>query len=221
MKPKKVFPVFSVLLSLIVFLLVNPLPATGEAGKESARILQMQGEVFVKSERVKTDGEWVQVRKSGYSLFNGDEVRTGKGTAEIEFSDGSIINLSENTNIGINEGTTQKGKMGIIKVSMASFWAKMKRDREKGESHTTIIGTRGSLDRWSLAKIIAVQGEVFVKSKITEPKGEWVLIKKTDHNLYNGDEVRTEKGTAKLEFIDGSVVHLAEKTSIGIDVSLY
>lgn len=193
----------------------------GDVPEKSARIVSFKGNVFVKSE-LKKAGQWTKITKGNVALYNGDEVRTEKGTAEIEFLDGSLINLSENTNIGINEGKKKKKKLGVIKVSMASFWAKVKKNKEAGKSsRTAIIGTRGPLDRWSLAKIIGFKGAVFVKSMITKPKGEWIKITKADFALYNGDEVRTEKGTARLEFIDGSVVNLSEKTSVGIDVSMY
>lgn|GEM_PF-1416895 len=195
--------------------------AYGDMPEKSARIVSFKGDVFVKSE-LKKQGQWVKITKGNVALYNGDEVRTEKGTAEIEFSDGSLINLSENTNIGINEGKEKKKKLGVIKVSMASLWAKVKKNKEAGKSsRSSIIGTRGPLDRWSLARVIGFKGAVFVKSMITEPKGEWIRVTKADFALYNGDEVRTEKGTARLEFIDGSVINLSEKTSVGIDVSIY
>ena len=71
-----------------------------------------------------------------------------------------------------------------------------------------------------LANITIFEGDVFVKSRVAEPKGEWAKLKKAPHILYNGDEVKTEKGTAEIEFLDGSIVKMAEKTSIAIDESL-
>lgn len=71
-----------------------------------------------------------------------------------------------------------------------------------------------------LANITIFEGDVFVKSKVSEPKEKWAKLKKAPHILYNGDEVKTEKGTAEIEFLDGSIVKMAEKTSIAIDESL-
>ena len=69
-----------------------------------------------------------------------------------------------------------------------------------------------------LANITIFEGDAFVKSKVAEPKGEWAKLKKTPHILYNGDEVKTEKGTVEIEFLDGSIVKMAEKyvDAIGI-----
>ena len=201
-----------------------PLPSYGQQPEKSAKIISFNGEVFIKSKVIKPKGEWIRLNKVGYALYNGDEVRTEKGTAEIEFLDGSIAKLLEQTSIGIDEGYKKKRALGIIKVSLASFWAKVKESKgkdERSQSRTMLAGIRGPLDKLQVGWVNRFEGDVFIKHKIMEPAGTWVSLKKVDYPLFNGDEIKTEKGTVDIEFLDGSIVKLSENASTGIDVSIY
>lgn len=217
----KVYPgIFLVVIAVLCFVA----PSHGQEPEKSAKIISLKGEVFVKSKVMKPKGEWVKLNRPDYPLYNGDVVRTEKGTAEIEYSDGSIAKLLEDTSIGIDEGIKEKKSVGIIKVSLASLWAKVKERRQKKtefDSPTVIAGIRGPLDKLQVARISRFEGEVFVKRKVMKPKGEWVRLEKNNYALYNGDEIKTGRGTAEIEFIDGSIVKLSEKASTGIDVSIY
>ena len=220
--------IYLIFFFLIIFLIFSafypPPPSYGQQPEKSANIISFQGEVFIKSKVIKPKGEWIRLNKVGYALYNGDEVRTEKGTAEIEFLDGSIAKLLEQTSIGIDEGYKKKRALGIIKVSLASFWAKVKESKgkdEKSQSHTMIAGIRGPLEKLQIARISRFEGEVFIKHKVMEPAGKWFKLESGDYALFNGDEIRTEKGTVDIEFLDGSIVKLSENANTGIDVSIY
>ena len=211
------------LFAIIIFLSFST-PSHGQEPEKSARIISFQGKVFIKSRVMKPKGEWVTLEKADYPLYNGDTVKTEQGTAEIEFLNGSIAKLLENTSIGIDEGIKKKKSVGIIKVSLSSLWAKVKKRGQKKtgfDSPTVIAGIRGPLDKLQVARISRFQGEVFTKHKVMKPTGEWVKLKKVNYALYNGDEIKTGMGTAEIEFIDGSIIKLSEKASTGIDVSIY
>jgi hypothetical protein len=209
---------------VIIIILCFSTPSHSQEPEKSARIISLKGEVFIKSKVMKPKGEWVKLEKANYPLYNGDVVKTEKGITEIEFMDGSIAKLLENTSIGIDEGIKEKKSVGIIKVSLANLWAKAKKRGQKKtgfDSPTVIAGIRGPLDKLQVARVSRFEGEVFTKRKVMKPAGEWVRLKKTNYALYNGDEIKTGRGTAEIEFIDGSTVKLSEKASTGIDVSIY
>lgn len=64
-----------------------------------------------------------------------------------------------------------------------------------------------------IAKVNSFVGEVFVRSAVTAPRGEWRRITAVPVNLVSGDEVRTERGRAEIIYPNDDAVRILENSS--------
>ena len=106
---------FSVIIIFILTFSFAPLSFAQKAEK-IAVISSFEGEVFIKSKTIKPVDKWVRIKKdvkADYALYNGDNLRTAKGKAELGFSDGSVVKLMENTNINIDESMKKRRVLGL------------------------------------------------------------------------------------------------------------
>lgn len=98
----------------------------GYAGAQGGAmtIKKFEGEVFVKSSG---SDDWKAVTQANMALMSGDSIRTKKGTAEVEYSDGSILKLKNNSTITLSESKDQDtGRMARrVKVTVGKLWAKI------------------------------------------------------------------------------------------------
>lgn len=148
----------TIIIIFILALLFTPASYAQQAEK-LAMVTSFEGETFIKSKTIKPVGEWVRLKKdvkAGYALYNGDSLSTKKGKAEIEFSDGSVVKLMENTNINIDESMKKRRVLGLwssdylsrtIRVVFGSLWANIQPSKEKTtefESPTIVAGVRGT-----------------------------------------------------------------------------
>jgi len=191
---------FIVSVFLAVAFCLVPLSASAEQPAKIATVSQFEGEVFVKSKTMKPVGEWVKLKKDvqvAYTLYSGDELKTGKGTAEIKFEDESIVQLTEKTSITIDEGMKRRKIFGIlseaylsrtIKLAFGSIWADIKPNKEKKtdfESPTIVAGVKGTTLSF---RFDPATGQVTIRS------GKGDILDVTDIN-----------GTTRMTFQDGQV----------------
>jgi len=74
-----------------------------------ASITRFTGEV-----RIQQHGQWIPAYRSAF-LFNGDQVMTGKGRAEVQFTDGSIVTLTQFCAITLRAEVGDESWLGLVK----------------------------------------------------------------------------------------------------------
>lgn len=148
-----------------------------------ATFSEVKGEVRILS-RVRAEGRWLRVTKTGVGLYNGDRIRTIDGKATVTFPDGSVIKVSENSDITIEERPTRRKLFGFVdisfinrnvKVAFGKLWANVKHARGKWTSFDTrsavagIKGTTITLEVDSFGNMNFTCDEGFVE--ISRPDG--------------------------------------------------
>ena len=76
-----------------------------------------------------------------------------------------------------------------------------------------------ALSQQAIAKVNRFAGEVFVRSQITPPVGEFRRVTAVPVSLFNGDEVRTERGRAEIVFPNDDAIRLLENSIARIAVA--
>src|SRR3989337_350658 len=70
-----------------------------------------------------------------------------------------------------------------------------------------------------IARVSSFVGEVFVRSQVTPPAGEWRRLTAAPANLFNGDEVRTERGRAEIIYPNDDAVRILENSTARFTLS--
>ncbi|MDI6739816.1 MAG: FecR family protein [Candidatus Edwardsbacteria bacterium] len=104
----------------------------------------------------------------GQALYAGDSIRTGKDSrAELNFSDGTVVRLGDNTRFFIRENSSDRS----FQLLWGKFWAKVVKLAEKSkfevESPTAVAGVRGTVfkvevDKDSTSRVAVEEGMVEV-----------------------------------------------------------
>lgn len=219
-------------------------PAPLFALQEIASFTSVKGEVRIKSS-VRAKGKWLRVKKTGVTLYSGDEIRTIAGNAEITFDDGSVMKVSEDTSFKLEERPTKRKLFGFIdtsfmnrniKVSFGKLWANIKKARGKWtsfESKVAVAGIKGT----TVSMYVDSNGDM----QFACHDGVAALAKNDgsyEFSLENGKEVwikskdqgktliQSVKGELDIESKNGSIDledkgavligELAEGTSVGV-----
>lgn len=64
-----------------------------------------------------------------------------------------------------------------------------------------------------VAKVNSFVGEVFVRSAVATPRGEWRRVTAAPVNLFSGDEVRTERGRTEIIYPNDDAVRILENST--------
>jgi hypothetical protein len=104
-------------------------------------------------------------------LYPGDEVKTGAdGKVEIQYNDGHIIRLAENTRVKLND----RGKGPGLLVSLGRIWSRFKKmtgpSKFEIETPTVVAGIRGTIvlaevNEDGVADVSVQEGEVELRVK--------------------------------------------------------
>src|SRR3990172_10782297 len=70
-----------------------------------------------------------------------------------------------------------------------------------------------------IARVSSFVGEVFVRSAVTPPAGEWRRLTAAPAPLFNGDEVRTERGRAEVLYPNDDAVRILENSTARVSLS--
>ena len=195
------------------------------AAEGIAKFSKVNGEVRIKS-RYRAKGKWLRVKKAGVTLFNGDEVKTLVGSADLTFNDGSLMKISENSSLMIEERPTKKKLFGFIdmsymnrnvKVSFGKLWANVKRARgmwTSFESRVAVAGIKGTtvslyVDTRGDMKFSNEEGEVEIAKhdgaftlKLDNGRDVWIKAEEGDRTLIqsvNGEmDIRTDDVAIEL-----------------------
>ena len=221
---------------LVCFIVAASCPDTSFAVQDIASFTSVTGEVRIKSS-VRAKGKWLRVKKVGVTLFNGDEIRTLAGKAEITFDDGSIMKVDENTSLKIEERPTKRKLFGFIdmsfmnrniKVSFGKLWANIKKARGKWtsfESKVAVAGIKGTsvsmyVDSKGDMQFACHEGLVAITKtdgsyELTMDKGKevWIKSKDQDRTL-----IQSVKGELDIESRNGAI-DLEDKGSVLIGES--
>ncbi len=219
---------FALLVCLIAAVLW---PDRSLAVQDIASFTSVKGEVRIKSS-FRAKGKWLRVKKVGVTLFNGDEIRTLAGKAEITFDDGSIMKVGENTSLKIEERPTKRKLFGFIdmsfmnrniKVSFGKLWANIKKARGKWtsfESKVAVAGVKGTsvsmyVDSKGDMQFACHDGIAAVAKRdgsyelsLEKGKEVWIKAKDQDRTL-----IQSVKGEIAIESKNGPI-NLEDKDSV-------
>ena len=211
-------------------------PYKSDAAQEVASFTSVKGEVRIKSDARASD-KWLRVKKTGVTLFSGDEIRTLAGTAEITFDDGSVMKVAEDTSFKLEELPTNRKLFGFvdtsfmnrnIKVGFGKLWANIKKARGRWtsfESKVAVAGIKGT----SVSMYVDSAGDMQFAchegvAALAKPDGSYEL------SLQKGKEVwikareqektliQSVKGELDIESKNGSI-DLEDKGSVLIGES--
>jgi len=117
MKRLQSFCISAVVIVAVLFAAGAFLPSFvyGQRSLRSAEVSRFEGDVFMRSRTIKPLNEWIKLRNDmpiSYFFYNGDEIKTGKGKAEIRFDNGDIVQLAEATGLAIVEGMKKRKVLG-------------------------------------------------------------------------------------------------------------
>lgn len=214
----------------LVIMLMIVLPLTifidsGEsfAAEELARFSNVQGEVRIRS-KYREKGKWLRVKKAGVSLFNGDEIKTLVGNAELTFYDGSLMKISENASLMIEEKSTQRKLFGFVdmsymnrnvKVFSGKVWAdvrKMKGMWTSFESRVAVAGIKGT----TVSMYVDSRGDMQFSNKkgeveITRHDGFFILKLNSGRDVWIRAE---ERNKTLIQSIKGDMNIITDDVSI-------
>lgn len=219
-------------------------PASSPAAQDIASFTDVKGEVRIKSS-VRAKGKWLRVKKTGVTLFSGDEIRTLAGSAEITFDDGSVMKVAEDTSLKIEERPTKRKLFGFIntsfmnrnvKMSFGKLWANIKKARGmwtsfeskvavagiKGTSVSMYVDSNGDM-QFACHDGVAALAKTDGSFELTLENGKEVWIKSKDQGKtlvqsVKGDlDIESKNGEIDLED-KGSVLigESTEGTSVGV-----
>lgn len=154
-------------------------------GKPVGAVSSFYGDVNVLH---KGETEWMGA-KLGLGIFQYDTVKTAiKSKVRITFEDGSLLNLSEDTQIEIKEHVytpEEQQRMSLFAIARGKMRVFCQKFAGKGssfqvETPTAVIGLRGTeFIVWvvsnELTTVICLSDEVFVKSADEKVAGEVIL----------------------------------------------
>jgi hypothetical protein len=117
MKRLQSFGVSAVMIMTALFAAGSFLPsfAYGQNSLRSAEISRFEGDVFMKSRTIRPLNKWIPLKSDmhiNYFFYNGDEIKTAKGKAEIRFDNGDVVQLAEATDLTIVEGMKKRRVLG-------------------------------------------------------------------------------------------------------------
>jgi|GEM_PF-1948405 len=206
------------------------------AAEEIASFSNVKGEVRIKSP-YRAKGKWLRVKKPGVTLFNGDEIKTLAGSAELTFNDGSLMKISENSSLSIEERPTRKKLFGFIdlsymnrniKVSFGKLWANVRKVRgmwTSFESKVAVAGIRGTtvsmyVDSRGDMQFSNEEGEVEISKhdgsftvKMDRGKNVWIKGEEGDKTL-----VQSVNGDMGI-YTDNVTIQLGHKNAIILGIS--
>lgn len=211
-------------------------PASSLAAQDIASFTELRGEVRIKSS-VRAKGRWLRVKKTGVTLFSGDEIRTLAGSAEITFDDGSVMKVSENTSFKLEERPTKRKLFGFIntsfmnrnvKMSFGKLWANIKKVKGKWtsfESKVAVAGIKGT----SVSMTVDSNGDMQFAchegvAAIAKPDGSFELTLESGKEVWikSKDQgktlVQSVKGDLNIESKNGEI-DLEDKGSVLIGES--
>lgn len=205
-------------LSMTLFISSTGFAADNYIGK----ISRIDGEVRLKSDSRIQSGKWLRVMKPGVRVFDGDEIRTLVGSAEITFNDGGLLKVRENTHFEIKERETTSSFFSFaskdetnrnIKIFSGGLWAKIVPNKGKWTSFESksavaaISGTTISLIVDQSGSMQFACDEGFVQ--IASPDGGVILKmesgKEVKINSYPGGKTEIISLKGDLEITSGDV----------------
>jgi len=110
--------------------------------KSSAKLSFVQGKVYSLEK-----SKWIVLSKGNIIKIN-EQIRTDKKSkAEITFSDGSRVRLSENTNIVLVRERQKENEHGLLKIFSGKLWANIfnkSKNRFSVQSNTAALAVLGT-----------------------------------------------------------------------------
>lgn len=165
---------------------------------------------FVKgSVKRKSNGKWTMIRRAGTVLLQNDLIKTGKSSkVEIQFDDGSLLQLTSDSQLSLKEYAYSKnGRKSNLNLKNGAIFANVnklrKRSQFKVTTVTAVAGVRGteffvSLDKNKNMKVEVYKGRVDVSSK-----GKTVVVKKGyETEVKNGESPNDPKKLKNLRKVD-------------------
>ncbi|MFQ5893112.1 MAG: hypothetical protein ACE5H5_02245 [Nitrospinota bacterium] len=199
-------------LALLACALLFSLPQAALAQQAPyATITTFSGIVIVRSQVNPPVGEWRRVTGRNHPLFQGDEIKTDTGTAEITFvDDGSLIALDEETAITLEESPKQRKILGIQTDEYISRTIRVARGTLGGD----IKEQRDLVTEFASPTVAArVQGTMLLFS--VDPTTGAVTVTSTEGIL----DVISPGGSTLIELSDGGVEVSVDPTTGAVSVT--
>jgi len=160
------------LLALLAFLAFSA-PAAAAADEPIGKIVKFVGQIWVRSQVHPPTGEWVLVKDKDHPLYAGDDIRSGRGRAEILFRrDEGILRVLENTQLTLREAPEPNRQVTLRRIFLVlgRVWAQIAPRRglaTQFESNAAIAGLRGTtIEYWVDANgdtwVLCTEGSVEV-----------------------------------------------------------
>ncbi len=195
---------------------IIPLYAQDNIIEDRVRIKSITGKVMVRSPKAK---QWRDARVGMFIKTKWDVRTFVESAAEIEFSNGSVIRISENSVVTLSEAfksIKDQATRSSLKVSTGELWANVNKLLSKRSSFgfetptatATIRGTRlGIKVKKHDTRIDVYDGKVLVKKKgarkgITVLKHTRVFVREDEDEI---EVIRFTKESAKDPTIDPNV----------------
>ena len=226
----------NIILIMFSFIVLSAWSDNLFAAESIATFSSVNGEVRVKS-AYREKGKWLRVKRAGVALFNGDQVKTFAGSAELTFNDGSLMKISENSSLSIEERPTKKKLFGFIdmsymnrnvKVSFGKLWANVKKARgmwTSFESRVAVAGIKGTtvsmfVDSRGDMQFSNMEGDVEIAKhdgsftlKLDKGRDVWVKAEEGGKTL-----IQSVKGGMKI-YCDDIDIQLEDKGAIILGLS--
>ena len=155
--------------------------------ERSARIKFLKGNV----QRNEGKG-WHSVSRVGTILLQQDKLKTGgNGRVEVQFDDGSLLQLTSNSSISLKEYSySRKGRKANVNLKKGAIFANVNKLRRnsnfKVSTATAVAGVRGtqfyvSIDKKENVKLEVYKGGVDISAnnkKVSVKAGQETIVKK-------------------------------------------
>ena len=145
-------------LGFVILALVLPFIQTPAYSQEPiARVSSFVGEVFVRSAVTPPAGEWRRLTAAPAPLFNGDEVRTERGRAEVIYPNDDAVRILENSTARFTVSQEPRRRLVFfrrvvnlraVSTSAGKMWANVKTDRNNEmefRSPVAVASVRGTI----------------------------------------------------------------------------
>lgn len=140
----------------LILLVVLALVSDARANQPIARVSKFVGEVFVRSQTTPPAGQWRKVTAAPHQLFNGDEIRTERGRAEILYPNDDAIRVLERSVVRLTAGEIERRRflffrrkvfLRALSSAFGKLWSHVTTDKENEvefRSPVAVVSVRGT-----------------------------------------------------------------------------
>ena len=164
---KKISKIIFLTLLLGIFFMETP---AFSQDQPIARLADFSGTILIKSH-----GTWGTKPATDLPLYSMDKLVTRIGNATISFNDGATINITNNSNLLINEREKTKGLATIIERHIMLFLGKLNFKTGKSNVETRFETTRAVIGIRGTAGILSIGADGNTYIYFSEGEAKYIL----------------------------------------------